>query len=471
MNKSKLLPALFAAFLFACFTNAAQAQTTQIQSGINTLTPDASAILDVRSPDNNKGLLVPRMTSAQKNAIPSPAAGLLVYDTTTNCLSQNTGTPAAPNWICSQTTADNGLTKTADNIQLGGALTKASTITTNAANTLAIQGLQTGAATDNIVVTDANGVLKTVTKASIGAGGDNLGNHTATESLKMANNNITGAANTSTQTATIAKGTDGNPAVTGYVAVANDANGNVVWKAANTIGSGDNLGNHTATESLKMANNNITGAANTSTQTVTIAKGTDNNAAVPGYVATSADAYGNVVWKPVITNNIVPSDNGSVMAINGQLLIAQEMTLQMSSDCVIPNTSTVKQITNITNKILDNKNSFIGTSSGNTFTVAVDGVYQVTINVQVSPSINGLWPVLGIYNNSMGRWIARTDDNIPVSAGQLYTYTIITAVDLYASQSYSFSGASSGGSLTLKAYSAGTTGTGPVSFFSVKRLR
>ena len=43
--------------------------------------PDPSAILDVKSTD--KGMLVPRMTSAQRTAIPSPVVGLLVFDLTT----------------------------------------------------------------------------------------------------------------------------------------------------------------------------------------------------------------------------------------------------------------------------------------------------------------------------------------------------------------------------------------------------
>lgn len=41
-----------------------------------------SAILDLKS--NDKGMLVPRMTTTQRTSIPSPAAGLLVYDTDTN---------------------------------------------------------------------------------------------------------------------------------------------------------------------------------------------------------------------------------------------------------------------------------------------------------------------------------------------------------------------------------------------------
>ncbi|MBK9336329.1 MAG: tail fiber domain-containing protein [Lewinellaceae bacterium] len=43
--------------------------------------PDPSAILDVKSTD--KGMLVPRMTTAQRTMIAAPATGLLVFDTTT----------------------------------------------------------------------------------------------------------------------------------------------------------------------------------------------------------------------------------------------------------------------------------------------------------------------------------------------------------------------------------------------------
>jgi len=49
------------------------------QIGIGTPTPAASAILDVSS--TTRGLLPPRLTAAQRNAIASPANGLIVFDT------------------------------------------------------------------------------------------------------------------------------------------------------------------------------------------------------------------------------------------------------------------------------------------------------------------------------------------------------------------------------------------------------
>jgi len=45
-------------------------------------TPNAAAMLEVRS--TTLGFLLPRMTTAQKTAIASPVAGLMVYDTTLN---------------------------------------------------------------------------------------------------------------------------------------------------------------------------------------------------------------------------------------------------------------------------------------------------------------------------------------------------------------------------------------------------
>lgn len=54
------------------------------QVGIGTVTPNASAALDIVS--NNKGFLPPRMTSEDRDNIISPANGLTIFNTTVNCI-------------------------------------------------------------------------------------------------------------------------------------------------------------------------------------------------------------------------------------------------------------------------------------------------------------------------------------------------------------------------------------------------
>lgn len=49
------------------------------QVGIGTASPHASAQLEISS--TSKGILIPRMTAAQRTAMGAPAAGLLVYQT------------------------------------------------------------------------------------------------------------------------------------------------------------------------------------------------------------------------------------------------------------------------------------------------------------------------------------------------------------------------------------------------------
>mgnify|MGYP000850640853 CR=1 FL=1 len=58
--------------------------TTGGAVGIGTTSPSASSLLDVSS--TTQGFLPPRMTGTQRDAISSPAAGLMVYNTTTNKL-------------------------------------------------------------------------------------------------------------------------------------------------------------------------------------------------------------------------------------------------------------------------------------------------------------------------------------------------------------------------------------------------
>jgi hypothetical protein len=95
------------------------------QTGIGTTTPNASARLEVAATD--KGFLLPRMTAAQRGLIPSPANGLLVYQTdATNGFYVNTGTPAAPIWTrvgMDWVRTGNDLSYTLGNVSTTGNLT------------------------------------------------------------------------------------------------------------------------------------------------------------------------------------------------------------------------------------------------------------------------------------------------------------------------------------------------------------
>src|SRR5258706_10612708 len=67
----------------ALMVNKSHAQTNRFPStgaaGIGTLTPNASSLLDITS--TTKGILIPRMTLTQRNAIVSPVTGLMIYQT------------------------------------------------------------------------------------------------------------------------------------------------------------------------------------------------------------------------------------------------------------------------------------------------------------------------------------------------------------------------------------------------------
>ncbi len=81
------------------------------QVAINTdgSSPDNSAIFDVKS--SNKGVLLPRMTQAQRNAIAGPATGLMIYQTdNTPGVYYNSGTGGSPAWVMAGGVTGWGLT-------------------------------------------------------------------------------------------------------------------------------------------------------------------------------------------------------------------------------------------------------------------------------------------------------------------------------------------------------------------------
>lgn len=69
--------------LCAAFVAISAMAFSQNNVGIGITNPDPSSILELSS--NQKGLLIPRLSAIQRLAIPSPANGLMVYDTDSAC--------------------------------------------------------------------------------------------------------------------------------------------------------------------------------------------------------------------------------------------------------------------------------------------------------------------------------------------------------------------------------------------------
>jgi uncharacterized protein (TIGR02145 family) len=65
------------------------------QTAIGGINPDGSAMLDVQS--TSKGVLFPRLTTTQRDAISPAATGLMIFNTSSRCLEINLGTGTA-NW-------------------------------------------------------------------------------------------------------------------------------------------------------------------------------------------------------------------------------------------------------------------------------------------------------------------------------------------------------------------------------------
>jgi len=82
--KAKFYAAIVVASAIACTGLKAQTNTFPASGsvGIGTITPNSSSKLEIKS--TTKGLLIPRMTQTQRNAIASPANGLLIYQTDNN---------------------------------------------------------------------------------------------------------------------------------------------------------------------------------------------------------------------------------------------------------------------------------------------------------------------------------------------------------------------------------------------------
>ena len=89
----------------ATITGFAQVKISTPAELTTTPLPEASSILEVKSP--NQGVLIPRMSTIQRDAIGAPSISLLIFNTTTDQFEYYAATPV-PGWIGISRTGMNG---------------------------------------------------------------------------------------------------------------------------------------------------------------------------------------------------------------------------------------------------------------------------------------------------------------------------------------------------------------------------
>jgi len=344
----------------------------QGQVGIGTYTPDLSAALDITS--TTQGFLPPRMNSTQRNAISSPADGLVVYDTTIEELYYYNGTSAAwqavgPGTV-KQINTGSGLT--------GGPITTTGTIsvaTNGITNSLFRQS------TANTLVGNPTGSTANVTDITLGSTLTFVSGALQTTAIS---GDVTTSANSFTTTiaANAVTTTKINNAAVTYVKLQNES---ATTLLGNPTGSSTSPSEITLGTTLTFSGNALQTSALSGDVTSSTNSFSTTVAAIAGTTVSGTTGSTNVVFSasPTLTGTLTAatiSATGNVTGANLSGMNTGDQTITLTGDVTGSGTGSFAAT-------LATVNSNIGTFSA--LTVNGKGLVTAATNLSLTGDVTG----------------------------------------------------------------------------------
>ena len=253
-------------FITVLITAYANAQTNIFPStgavGIGTTTPNVSSLLEIKS--TTKGLLIPRMTKAQRDAIATPATGLMIYQTNStpgfyyyNGTAWKAVTPAATasQWTTSGTNIYN------NNAGFVGIGTSTPSVPLEVAGEIKSSGLTV---TDNARINGIDvGIGKGMDISNIGIGYGVLPHDTGSGNTSVGYtsmyNNLSGSSNTGVGENALLYNISGNRNVAIGISTLNT---NTTGSDNTVIGAGADVGSSNLTNATAIGSNAKVSASN-----------------------------------------------------------------------------------------------------------------------------------------------------------------------------------------------------------------
>ncbi len=421
--------------------------------GINTdgSTANPSSILDVKSTD--KGVLVPRMSKAQKYAIVSPATGLLVFQDTPDSTGFHYFDGTKWIWLADSGNADSTSWKITGNNNIKS--TNFIGTLNDSALRFRIHNISSGIV-DSISQNTSLGYRTMYLTTGIGntafgyqsLASDTSGQFNTSVGTYSLNSNSKGQANTAVGASALASATtgnfntavgqaalyfhfknDGNTAI-GSNALQNDTTGfNNTAIGLNALLSNTNGTYNTGVgrESLKNHSNNNNNTAIGSLSLFNDITGTENS--VLGYNALALNTTGNYNSALGAYTNVASNNLTNATAIGYRAMVGQSNSLVLGSINGI-NTSLVDTKVGIgtttPTAILDVNGNF---KLGKTGTITTE-LIKVTINIDVAAIAPGTSSIetFGVANAQTGSSVSISPD-LALADGLLIAYARVSAAN------------------------------------------